>query len=72
MTQSLENIWDHILTAGLSLGVPAETIAVWKTRGYVPPSYHYEMAVRSLELGVALSHKEMHEMWKRHRYPDAN
>lgn len=59
-----QNIWDAIATCAVPLSVSPLTVAQWKSRGYVPPSLHYDLAQTALDLGVSLTHKQLHEMWK--------
>lgn len=63
MTDTI-SLWDKISQAAKSLDIPDMTIAQWKSRGYVPPSRHYEIIKQSTELGLGLKQEQLHSMWK--------
>lgn len=60
-----ETLWENVALCACNLGVTGVTFAQWKSRGYVPPSSHYELVRIAHELGVDLTSKELHEQWKR-------
>lgn len=64
------SLWDKISQAAKALEINDMTIAQWKSRGYVPPSRHYEIMQKSIDLALGLSQEELHRMWK-DRKPDS-
>lgn len=63
MTDSI-SLWENISRAARALNIPDMTIAQWKSRGYVPPSRHYEIITVSNNFALGLSQEELHRMWK--------
>lgn len=60
-------LWDDIGLCAGPLGIAPSTFAQWKSRGYVPPSMHYDLVQIAHEIGVALTSRALHEQWKRAR-----
>lgn len=58
-------LWEAVSLCSGPLGVSPSLLAQWKSRGYVPPSVHYDLAQVALELGVTLNQRELHAQWKR-------
>lgn len=59
-----KNIWLTVARVASHLGYRADVVSQWKSRGYVPPSHHYDLAQGALALGENLTHKTLHSMWK--------
>lgn len=59
-----DKLWADILEVALALKVPHNTISQWQTRGFVPPSGHYDLIVAAERMGIKLTHKKLHLQWK--------
>jgi len=60
----LEKLWHRIELIAQAAGVPKDTYHQWKHRGYVPPSRHHELVTKAASMPVALTHEELHTLWK--------
>jgi len=63
MTDSI-SLWETISQAAKALEISDMTVAQWKTRGYVPPSRHYDIVKKSTDLALGLNQEQLHKMWK--------
>lgn len=60
-------IWDNIFHITEYLGIPRATYYQWRSRGYVPPSRHYEIVSAAVELGLDLTNRQLYTQYKQAR-----
>ena len=51
--------WNIIKEVATSLNIPEGTFRVWKTRGNVPSSWHFQFVQKAQELDLTLSYEDL-------------